>query len=103
MTARARHLAETPRLERCGCGRVTDDVCPRCDVRLAEADVDEVARLGMGVLGLFGGAYDVAVLPVSLKALAVQILRAGHRSHAAYADGVLFARDSEELVAVPLR
>lgn len=37
------------------------------------------------------------------KALAVQILRAGHRSHAAFADGLLFARDSEELVAVPLR
>lgn len=32
-----------------------------------------------------------------------QILGSGHRSHAAYADGVLYARDSERLVAVKLR
>lgn len=32
-----------------------------------------------------------------------QILRAGHRSHAAFADGVFFARDSERLVACRLR
>lgn len=37
------------------------------------------------------------------KSLAMQILRAGHRGHAAYADGILYARDSEQLVAVPLR
>ncbi len=30
----------------------------------------------------------------------VQILGAGHRSHAAFADGVLFARDGRQLVAV---
>jgi outer membrane protein assembly factor BamB len=32
-----------------------------------------------------------------------QILGSGHRSHAAYSDGVLYARDSERLVAVKLR
>ncbi len=32
-----------------------------------------------------------------------QILRAGHRSHAAFADGLFFARDSERLVACRLR
>ena len=31
-----------------------------------------------------------------------QIFRAGHRSHPAYSDGVLFARDGEKLVAVKL-
>ncbi len=30
----------------------------------------------------------------------VQILRAGHRSHPAFADGLLFARDGEQIVAV---
>jgi outer membrane protein assembly factor BamB len=34
---------------------------------------------------------------------AVQILRAGHRSHAAYSDGVLYARDAEQLAAFRLR
>lgn len=34
---------------------------------------------------------------------AVQILRAGHRSHAAYADGMLYARDAEKMVALKLR
>lgn len=32
-----------------------------------------------------------------------QILGSGHRSHAAYSDGILYARDSERLVAVKLR
>jgi outer membrane protein assembly factor BamB len=32
-----------------------------------------------------------------------QILRAGHRSHAAYASGIFYARDSEHLVAIRLR
>lgn len=32
-----------------------------------------------------------------------QITRAGHRSHAAYAAGVLYARDAEKLVAVRVR
>lgn len=32
-----------------------------------------------------------------------QILRAGHRSHAAYAGGILYARDAEKLVAIPLK
>lgn len=35
--------------------------------------------------------------------LTTQILRAGHRSYPAYSDGVLFARDSQKLVAVKLR
>jgi outer membrane protein assembly factor BamB len=34
---------------------------------------------------------------------AIQITRAGHRSHAAYANGILYARDAEKLVAVKLR
>lgn len=47
MSAWARHLAETPRVERCGCGRVLDDSCPtapcpRCDLRLAEALMEAV-------------------------------------------------------------
>jgi outer membrane protein assembly factor BamB len=33
----------------------------------------------------------------------IQITRAGHRSHAAYADGILYARDAEKLVAIKLR
>lgn len=37
------------------------------------------------------------------KSSAQQILRAGHRSHAAYADGIFYARDSEHLIALPLR
>lgn len=37
------------------------------------------------------------------KATTMQILRAGHRSHTAYADGILFARDSEQIIALPLR
>ena len=36
------HAAVTPRVNRCGCGRVTDDVCLRCDVRLAEAVLEAV-------------------------------------------------------------
>ncbi len=32
-----------------------------------------------------------------------QITRAGHRSHAAFADGLLFARDAEKLVAVRVK
>lgn len=32
-----------------------------------------------------------------------QITRAGHRSHAAFADGMLFARDGEKLVAVRVK
>lgn len=34
--------------------------------------------------------------------LSAQILRAGHRSYAAFSDGVFFARDGEKLVAVKL-
>jgi outer membrane protein assembly factor BamB len=33
----------------------------------------------------------------------VQILRAGHRSHAAYSDGMLFARDTENLIGLKLK
>jgi hypothetical protein len=33
----------------------------------------------------------------------VQILRAGHRSHAAYSDGMLFARDTESLIGLKLK
>jgi hypothetical protein len=32
-----------------------------------------------------------------------QILRRGHRSHAAFANGVLFARDAEKMIAVRVR
>ena len=32
-----------------------------------------------------------------------QITRAGHRSHAAYANGILYARDAEKMVAVRMR
>ncbi len=34
--------------------------------------------------------------------LSMQVLRANHRSHAAYADGIWYARDSEKLVAIRL-
>lgn len=34
--------------------------------------------------------------------LTAQIMRAGHRGYAAYADGVLYARDAEKMVAVKL-
>ena len=33
----------------------------------------------------------------------VQILRAGHRSYAAYSDGIYYARDATQLVALRLR
>lgn len=33
---------------------------------------------------------------------AMQILRSSHRSHAAFADGILYARDTEKVVAIPL-
>ena len=34
--------------------------------------------------------------------LTTQMLRSGHRSHAAYANGILYARDASHLVALPL-
>ncbi len=37
------------------------------------------------------------------KLAAIQITRAGHRCHTAYADGIFYARDAEKLVAVKLR
>jgi len=37
------------------------------------------------------------------KIAAVQVTRAGHRCHAAFADGVLYLRDAEKLVAVKLK
>lgn len=51
-----------------------------------------------------GELWVVRANPAKFEQLAViQILRAGHRSHAAFADGVLFARDSENLIAIKLR
>ncbi len=51
-----------------------------------------------------GEAWIVRATPEKFEQLGVfQILRAGHRSHAAFSDGVLYARDSEQLVAVKLR
>lgn len=32
----------------------------------------------------------------------IQILRSSHRSHAAFANGILYARDTEKVVAIPL-
>jgi outer membrane protein assembly factor BamB len=96
-------------------GRQETGMKLRC-VRLVDGEVvwEAPDKLPGGTLQLVGDRLLVVteqgelwVVPASPKefdkALAVQILRAGHRSHAAYADGVLFARDSEELVAVPLR
>lgn len=96
-------------------GRQETGMKLRC-VRLADGEVvwEAPDKLPGGTLQLVGGRLlivteqgELWVVPASPagfdKALAVQILRAGHRSHAAFADGVLFARDSEELVAVPLR
>lgn len=51
-----------------------------------------------------GELWVVRATPEKFQQLsAIQILRAGHRSHAAYADGILYARDSEHVVAVKLR
>jgi hypothetical protein len=51
-----------------------------------------------------GELWVVRATPEKFQQLsAIQILRAGHRSHAAYAGGILYARDSEHLVAVKLR
>ena len=96
-------------------GRQETGMKLRC-VRLADAEVvwEAPDKLPGGTLQLVGDRLlivteqgELWVVPASPKgfdkAFAVQILRAGHRSHAAFADGVLFARDSEELVAVPLR
>ncbi len=96
-------------------GRQETGMKLRC-VRLADGGVvwEAPDKLPGGTLQRVGDRLLVVteqgelwVVPASPKgfdkSLAVQILRAGHRSHAAYADGVLFARDSEELVAVPLR
>ncbi len=96
-------------------GRQETGMKLRC-VRLADGEVvwEAPDKLPGGTLQVVGDRLlivteqgELWVVPASPagfdKALAVQILRAGHRSHAAYADGVLFARDSEELVAVPLR
>jgi outer membrane protein assembly factor BamB len=51
-----------------------------------------------------GELWVVRATPEKFQQLAaIQILRAGHRSHAAYSDGILYARDSEHLIAVKLR
>jgi outer membrane protein assembly factor BamB len=51
-----------------------------------------------------GELWIVRAAPEKFEQLATfQILRAGHRSHAAYSDGMLYARDSENLVALKLR
>ncbi|MCB1228519.1 MAG: PQQ-binding-like beta-propeller repeat protein, partial [Verrucomicrobiales bacterium] len=50
---------------------------------------------------------ELWVVPVAAESftprLRVQILRSGHRSYPAYADGVLYARDDRRVVAVRLR
>jgi len=51
-----------------------------------------------------GELWLVSASPEKFQQLsAVQILRAGHRSHAAYSNGILYARDKEHLVALKLR
>jgi len=51
-----------------------------------------------------GELWIVRATPEKFEQIATfQILRSGHRSHAAYADGILYARDTENLVAVKLR
>ena len=51
-----------------------------------------------------GELWIVKATPARFEQLvSAQILRAGHRSHPAYADGVLFARDGEKLVAVKMK
>lgn len=51
-----------------------------------------------------GELWIVRATPERFDLLASrQILRAGHRSHPALAGGVLYARDSEHLAAIPLR
>lgn len=50
-----------------------------------------------------GELWVVRATPEKFDQIAsIQILRAGHRSHAAFANGVLFARDSENLIAIKL-
>lgn len=51
-----------------------------------------------------GELWIVKASPAKFEQLvSTQILRAGHRSFPAYADGTLFARDGEKLVAVKLK
>lgn len=51
-----------------------------------------------------GELWLVAATPQSFQQLAVaQILRAGHRSFPAFSNGVLYARDGRQMVAVDLR
>lgn len=51
-----------------------------------------------------GELWIVRATPDKFQQLSVsQILRAGHRSYPAYANGLLFARDGEKLVAVRVR
>lgn len=51
-----------------------------------------------------GELWIVKAMPTKFEQLAsVQFLRAGHRSYPAYANGTLFARDGEKLVAVKLQ
>lgn len=51
-----------------------------------------------------GELWIVKATPESFQQLHVQqIFRAGHRSHPAYSDGVLYARDGEKLVVIKLR
>lgn len=96
-------------------GRQETGMKLRC-VRVADGEVvwEAPDKLPGGTLQLVrdrllivteqGELWVVPASPAGFdKQLVVQILRAGHRSHAAFADGVLYARDSEELVAVPLR
>jgi outer membrane protein assembly factor BamB len=51
-----------------------------------------------------GELWLVAASPEKFNQLAsAQILRAGHRSFPAFSNGILYARDGKELVAVDLR
>lgn len=86
----------------------------RC-LSLAEAKVKwDSAELPGGTLILVGDKllvvtelgelWIVKATPEKFETLSTyQILRSGHRSHAAYADGILYARDTEKLVAIKLR
>lgn len=51
-----------------------------------------------------GELWVVKATPERFEQLVIwQILRSSHRSHAAYADGILYARDTEKMVALRLR
>ena len=51
-----------------------------------------------------GELWLVRATPEKFDPLSVvQVLRSGHRSHAAYANGILYARDAEHLIALKLR